>query len=327
VSDAERAAIERRTDALQNTLDDHVQRLEAAHRELADSLGAKDEIAKEADERQVELAALHDEVRGLHTAIAPLETQLKQRDAALDERAQRIEALETQLAVFATQTETLQATLRQRGERIGALERKLTERSNEAGSAPADREPDMADQRIAEQVLKNNELTRLLEARERDVTQAAKTNDLNEKSMRVLKQQLDDARASEERLAAQVRELKAAAQRAPDSAPPATKVAMSKPAGLFEASPEQVDELQQIHGIGAGFERGLNKLGIFQFSQLAGLSAEEIAWIEANLPTFHGRIERDDWPGQAAALLAASEHAEWSLRAQLDVGAPAPRIN
>jgi predicted flap endonuclease-1-like 5' DNA nuclease len=101
---------------------------------------------------------------------------------------------------------------------------------------------------------------------------------------------------------------------------------MSKPNGLFELPPEHVDELQQIRGIGDGFERGLNKLGVYQFSQLAGLSAAEIVWIEAHLPTFHGRIERDDWPGQAAALMAASEHAEWSLRAR---SAPSisPRIN
>ena len=39
----------------------------------------------------------------------------------------------------------------------------------------------------------------------------------------------------------------------------------------------------------------------------------EIVWVENNLPTFRGRVERDDWPGQAAALIAA-QPSEWSLR-------------
>jgi len=179
---------------------------------------------------------------------------------------------------------------------------------------------------LVAQIEKNRELTKTIEERERDVAAALKAKEFNEKSLLVLKQQLDDARATEERLAAQLREVKAASQRAPEQAPAPAKIAMAKPAGLFELPPDQVDELQQIRGIGDGFERGLNKLGIYQFSQLAGLSAPEIAWIEAHLPTFHGRVERDDWPGQAAALIAASQHAEWSLRARAPLP-ESPRVN
>jgi predicted flap endonuclease-1-like 5' DNA nuclease len=286
-------------------------------------------VAEDMEQQTIELVELRDEVRTLHTRVAPLESLLKQRDSALFERGERIEAMTTQMQALVAQTESLQAQLRQRGEKIATLERKFSDQPPPPAPASesADRRGDHLEQRLVAQIERNRELTKIVEERDRDLAAAAKSNELNGKSMMVLKQQLDDARQTEERLAAQVRELKSASQRAPEpGSATAERPAMTKPNGLFELPPEQADELQQIRGIGDGFERGLNKLGIYQFSQLAGLSSSEIVWIEAHLPTFHGRIERDDWPGQAAALMAASEHAEWSLRAR---SAPSlsPRVN
>ncbi len=299
------------------------QRLQDAERE------ANERVAADMEQQTIELVELRDEARTLHTRIAPLESLLKQRDSALFERGERIESMTSQIQALVAQTESLQAQLRQRGEKIATLERKFSDQPPPPAPAPesADRRGDHLEQRLVAQIERNRELTKIVEERDRDLAAAAKSNELNGKSMMVLKQQLDDARLTEERLAAQLRELKAASQRAPEpESVTAERPAMTKPNGLFELPPEQTDELQQIRGIGDGFERGLNKLGIYQFSQLAGLSSSEIVWIEAHLPTFHGRIERDDWPGQAAALMAASEHAEWSLRAR---NAPtlSPRIN
>jgi predicted flap endonuclease-1-like 5' DNA nuclease len=300
-----------------------------ASRELAAAQEAKAALERDFEEQAAELAEMRAEVRELHTRIAPLESLLKQRDTALAERAEKIETLAAQVQALATQNETQQTMLRQRGERIAALERKAAEAPPLHGGAATDpdvRNGEHLEERLVEQIEKNRELANALEDSEREMAAAVKAKDLNEKSMLVLKQQLDDARATEDRLATQLRELKAASQRAPETPAAPARATMSKPAGLYELPPEQVDELQQIRGIGDGFERGLNKLGIYQFSQLAGLSAAEIVWIEAHLPTFHGRIERDDWPGQAAALMAASQHAEWSLRAQ-SPRAESPRIN
>ena len=291
------------------------------------ALEARAAIERDHSDQSAELAELRDEVRELHTRFAPLESLLKQRDAALAERAERVDALTAQLQAQATQIESQQTMLRQRGERIGALERKLADAPVPVAPAePNDRRSEHLEQRLVAQIEKNRELSKMLEEHDRDAAAALKAKELNEKSMVVLKQQLDDARATEERMAAQIRDLKAASQRAPEPSPMPAKAPMAKPAGLFELPPDDVDELQQIRGIGDGFERGLNKLGIYQFRQLAGLSAAEIVWIEAHLPTFHGRIERDDWPGQAAALMAATQHAEWSLRAQ-NPHAESPRVN
>jgi len=72
------------------------------------------------------------------------------------------------------------------------------------------------------------------------------------------------------------------------------------------------DNLKRIKGIGPKNERALNNLGIFHFAQIASLSSEEAAWIGAFL-AFPGRIEREDWIGQAE-LLAAGKATPFSSR-------------
>ena len=306
-----RAALERQVAALQSECDATEHRVRQAQRE------ANERVAQDTEEQTIELVELRDEVRTLHARVAPLESLLKQRDSALFERAERIESMTSQIQALVAQTESLQVALRQRGEKIATLERKFSNQPPPAATSEStDRRGDDLEQRLVAQIERNRELSKIVEERDRDLAAAAKSNELNGKSMLVLKQQLDDARQAEARLAAQLHEVTAASQRAPEADATPARAQMSKPNGLFDRPPERVDELQQIRGIGDGFERGLNKLGIYQFSQLAGLSVSEIVWIEAHLPTFHGRIDRDDWPGQAAALMAASEHAQWSLRAR-----------
>ena len=91
----------------------------------------------------------------------------------------------------------------------------------------------------------------LVDERERDLAAAAKNNDLNAKSMLVLKRQLDDARAHEERLRRSCAELKAAAQNTTQTAPFRRQTGDVETAGSVHRGTERVDELQQIDGIGA----------------------------------------------------------------------------
>lgn len=63
------------------------------------------------------------------------------------------------------------------------------------------------------------------------------------------------------------------------------------------------DDLTQISGVGAELQKRLNKLGIVKFEQIANLSDDDIAKIDEVL-NFKGRIERDDWAGQAQKLVA-----------------------
>ena len=74
-----------------------------------------------------------------------------------------------------------------------------------------------------------------------------------------------------------------------------------KPKGIEK--PAAPDDLKLISGIGPKLEGLLNKLGVWTFAQIAAWSPNEIAWVDDYLQ-FKGRIERDNWIGQADALAA-----------------------
>ncbi|CAN7541221.1 ATP-binding cassette domain-containing protein [Aminobacter sp. LjRoot7] len=90
---------------------------------------------------------------------------------------------------------------------------------------------------------------------------------------------------------------------------PATKVSAAAKAPAVKtianvlAAPRGgvADRLILIKGIGPVNEKKLNDHGIFHFDQVAGWKKSDIAAAEAYL-AFDGRIEREDWVGQAKAL-------------------------
>jgi predicted flap endonuclease-1-like 5' DNA nuclease len=71
--------------------------------------------------------------------------------------------------------------------------------------------------------------------------------------------------------------------------------------GLSEPEGE-ADDLTEIVGIGKVFEEMLHDLGISHFRQIAAFGAEDIARINSELKEFKGRVEHDDWVGQAKEL-------------------------
>ncbi|TKT79079.1 hypothetical protein [Aquamicrobium sp. LC103] len=104
------------------------------------------------------------------------------------------------------------------------------------------------------------------------------------------------------RKAAGSRAVKAVEKPAPK---PARKAQASRQSGPARPKaidkPAAPDDLKAISGIGPKLEKVLNGLGIWSHAQIAGLSAGEKAWLDEHLG-FSGRIERDDWTGQAAML-------------------------
>lgn len=74
---------------------------------------------------------------------------------------------------------------------------------------------------------------------------------------------------------------------------------------LFEeigiVSESDRDDLKRIKGIGKVYEGRLNEIGIFTFAQISKLQGKGIEAIEA-LTGFPGRIQREDWVGQATLL-------------------------
>ena len=84
----------------------------------------------------------------------------------------------------------------------------------------------------------------------------------------------------------------------------------------------QKDNLTLIDGIGPFLEKKLNEAGVYTFDQLAVLDAENIPLLTRAIGHIPGRIERDDWVGQAKKLAeidhATPEEMEHSRSATLD---------
>ena len=76
----------------------------------------------------------------------------------------------------------------------------------------------------------------------------------------------------------------------------------SKANGKKQVQQEERDNLQEIVGIGKVFEHTLHELGIFTFRQIAAFDVNDIARVNRELKEFRGRMEQDDWIGQAKEL-------------------------
>ncbi len=68
------------------------------------------------------------------------------------------------------------------------------------------------------------------------------------------------------------------------------------------ATPAEKDDLKKIQGIGPFIEEKLNDLGIYTFAQLSQFDESMIPTLTAAIEFFPGRIERDEWIGQADRL-------------------------
>jgi len=74
---------------------------------------------------------------------------------------------------------------------------------------------------------------------------------------------------------------------------------MEKPTGTL-------DNLKLISGVGHKNEAVLHELGIYRFSQIAQWTEPQVHWIEHYF-SFPGRVEREDWRGQARILAQGIE--------------------
>lgn len=131
----------------------------------------------------------------------------------------------------------------------------------------------------------------------------------SEREMDALRRPAPKARAEEPARAKPAAPAKPAAS---EAAPPAERAAAAstpkadapkkgprKPRAVER--PLVPDDLKAISGIGPKVEKVLNDLGVWTYAQVAGWKKEEIAWLDDYL-SFKGRIDRDGWVAQAAAL-------------------------
>lgn len=64
------------------------------------------------------------------------------------------------------------------------------------------------------------------------------------------------------------------------------------------------DNLMELKGVGPRLAKTLYDMGIGHFSTIAAWTPEDIRRVDSVLGPFAGRIERDDWVGQAKLLAA-----------------------
>jgi predicted flap endonuclease-1-like 5' DNA nuclease len=70
------------------------------------------------------------------------------------------------------------------------------------------------------------------------------------------------------------------------------------------ATADEKNDLKKINGIGPFIEKKLNDIGIYTYEQISQFDAELVSLITDAIQFFPGRIERDDWVGQAKKLLS-----------------------
>jgi small subunit ribosomal protein S2 len=65
------------------------------------------------------------------------------------------------------------------------------------------------------------------------------------------------------------------------------------------------DDLSKLSGVGPQLEKKLNEIGVFHYWQVAAMGAADVASLDGTLK-LNGRIGREDWVGQARALIDAA---------------------
>lgn len=62
------------------------------------------------------------------------------------------------------------------------------------------------------------------------------------------------------------------------------------------------DDLTNIKGIGPFLQKKLNDMGVYNYAEIAGWDENKIEEVTRQIAFFPGRIQKDDWVGQAARL-------------------------
>jgi predicted flap endonuclease-1-like 5' DNA nuclease len=112
----------------------------------------------------------------------------------------------------------------------------------------------------------------------------------------LLRSELSDAKKRLRELQATATPARPGSEKAKQAIPDDWRpVALAAPKGT-------ADDLKKVRGIGPKIEQTLHALGVFHYYQIAGLSRENILWLNNHLH-FPGRIEREQWVEQTRILV------------------------
>lgn len=119
--------------------------------------------------------------------------------------------------------------------------------------------------------------------------------------IRQLENQLVEAKSTNQKLEVELEECKAS-KGLGRKEPVFSDFIAGQRLGISEAAAEK-DDLKLISGIGPVIERKLNAIGIYNFKQISEFTPYAIEQVTAAIKFFPDRIGRDNWIGQAAALM------------------------
>jgi predicted flap endonuclease-1-like 5' DNA nuclease len=301
-----------------------VEKAKGLGKELFSTKSERDEYQRICNDRQSALAQANYQVQSLEEEFKKTGTFYKgELQKSLDKRRDLESRVDDAMAEHESLTNLLDASQREtesvnkmltaaqkRLENIDAMEQKVIELEAENAElrhgAAGTRQTIEALQRdvaeLDELKIQNKELSSCLRSMEtsrrqyeRDAKRYRDKADQSDKRSETLSLKLDDVEKSFAEMAKQhdaalkvVKSQKAEAKKGETNGSQSDK--------------QEIDDLTQIVGIGKVFEKTLHELGIYSFRQIANFGPSDIARVNMELKEFKGRMEQDDWVGQAREL-------------------------
>ncbi len=264
--------------------------------------GKVEEVSlKDADIKKLNL-----EIEELHARIKRLETEKGQLHGDLYSAKETIEKLQAELnakgdldARYKADLDALNNQILGLQTKNGELENKVTLGSSKDGEI-SDLKTKIASLRADLDALrhKNGQLSSDLDASRSRGNQLEADLEALRNTNGQLAADLEDCRSQKVPLATTYEENdedKAARAQAEVKAALGSKIK--------SASADEKDDLKRINGVGPFIEKKLNNLGIYTFEQVSQFDDDLSNKVTDAIEFFPGRIQRDDWVGQAKILL------------------------
>jgi predicted flap endonuclease-1-like 5' DNA nuclease len=287
---------------------EQVNQFQASHADAKNRAKELSIAVQEAFERRDELQREIKDIRGNLEVVVNERKQLQSdiEASSVDEdvlrrKDERIDKLNQELDNWQNRLPPLIERFRVRNEEAERFEQELAEARERIRDLESERDVATDEQTRIEAVHDSDELTDGLEASNDPADDHAPEPEVEETPE-------EDSEPEED----EGEEDSAESEADPDPEPESDPEAEPEPEPEPEPDPEpetelethtQRDNLKKIKGVGPAIEKTLNEIGIFNFQQIADMSEYDIDRVAKRLKGFHSRIYREDWIGQARALL------------------------
>ena len=268
--------------------------------------------SQDAHDRQL-VNKLRQELAAAKTGLQPLQTELQLLKEAGAERQQLVVDLKRKLQLQATLPEETPATGTARHrqllllmkDRLEAGEQRIAELTDELNRA------EKKGRRTAERFLNWRKKIKPLAKQYRQ--QRAIIKELREElRLRDLRQRdqkdiLAKAQAQRVEAIVEAATMAASVPEASSVSPVSQCAEAAAPASVAASGDEEREDLQTLRGIGPALHRKFNAKGIYRLKQLAVMDGDEMLRLGKSLGVSQKAILRQDWVGQARALLQMTD--------------------